>query len=134
MRFKRSCRPARYALLGLGELSRGLVSVLRRWSLGNRIVVPNDHAFDTLGDVWVLFEELFDVLSALAQFDLTERVESSALFDDSHLGAHFNELALFADALIEHDVELSDLERWSDLVLDHPGAYATADDLARLLE
>src|SRR5207249_4377744 len=73
-------------------------------------------------------------LAALAEALLVEAEEGAALLDDPELDAHVEQPAVLGDALVVEDVELGDLERRRDLVLDDLHFDARADDLRALLD
>ena len=70
----------------------------------------------------------------LAEPGLVERVIGSGLPDKAHGRAQLEQVALLADARVEHNVELRLPEGGSDLVLDDLGPYSAAHHLGLLLD
>ena len=79
-------------------------------------------------------EELLRVVPALAEARLSVGEERARLGDDVVVDAEVEQAALVRDALAVLDVELGQLERRRDLVLDDLDADPVADRLGALLE
>ena len=91
-------------------------------------------AFDVVGQVAVVAEELLGVLAALSEPGVAGGEPGAALHDPLVLDAEVDQLADAGDAFAVVDVELGDAEGRGDLVLDHLDADPRADDLVAVLE
>src|SRR5579871_7071628 len=70
-----------------------------------------DLLIDSRGHIRVLAQILFGILAALAQTNIAHGEPCAALLDNAHLQTQVDQATLAGDALIEHDVEFSHLER-----------------------
>src|SRR5688572_22451337 len=86
-----------------------------------------DFDFDLGGEVGVLFDEQFGVLTALAEADVAVGEPGTGLLDDLVLDADVEELAGLGDAFAVADVELRLPEGCGHLVLDDLHLDARAD-------
>ena len=90
--------------------------------------------FNLAGQVGVLTQKFTGVVAALADFFAVVGVPGAALFHDLGRHAHVDDLAFAADAFAKQNVELSCLERWRHLVLDHLDLGFVADGFVTLLD
>ena len=97
--------------------------------LGKFLVMLLDLLFETLHEVRMVQEVLFNIVSALSKALFTIGVPGTALLDDVEVDSGIEDLALFGDAAAEHDVELGLTEGRSDFVLDDLRAGTGADEL-----
>src|SRR4051812_15254314 len=74
------------------------------------------------------------VLAALADALAVIGEPRARLLDHAGLVAEIDQLAGLADAFAVHDVELDDLERRRDLVLDHLDPGLVADHVVAVLD
>ena len=77
---------------------------------------------------------MLGVLASLAQAKLSIIDPGAALFDDLVLNRQIEEIALAADAVVVHEIELGLLERRGHLVLDDTHLDARADRLFAVLD
>src|SRR5262245_15715830 len=87
-----------------------------------------------LAEVRVLFEEVLDVLAALAETLAGKREPRAARLDDLVPHVQIDQVAFARDAFAVHHVELRFAERGSHLVLDDLDARASADDRLAVLD
>ena len=76
----------------------------------------------------MILEVLLGGITALAQALFAHIEPGARLLDKAKLQAHVHQLADLGDALAVHNIELGLLEGRCDLVLDHLGAGAAADE------
>src|SRR5690349_603923 len=67
----------------------------------------------------VILKELLGSIAALGDLGAIVAVPRTALLDDFELCAEVDDLAVFADAFAEHDLEFRNAERRRQLVLHH---------------
>src|SRR4030042_2691608 len=90
--------------------------------------------FDFFSKVGVVFEIPFGTLPPLPEAGVTVREKGAGFIDDAHFDTNIKDVALLADAVVEHNVELGGAEGRGNLVLDYLSFDTTADSFVSLLD
>ena len=101
--------------------------------LGKFLVMLLDLLFETLHEVRMVQEVLFNIVSALSKALFTIGVPGTALLDDVQLCSGVQNFALFGNSAAKHDVKLCGLKGRSHLVLYDLGTGAGTDELVLIV-
>src|SRR5437773_1213095 len=88
--------------------------------------VATNLLFNSRGDISVLTQKFFRVLSPLAKANIANIEPGTALFEETHLQTEINETTFAGNTLVIHNIELSSLEGGSNLVLHHTHSRAVS--------
>src|SRR5215472_14656682 len=90
--------------------------------------------FELCGDVLVVFEELLDVLAALADALALVTKPRAGFFHQISKNSQIDQIAFAGDAFAVHDVKLGFTKRGRSLVLDDLDFGAIANDRVSVLD
>jgi len=93
-----------------------------------------DFGFEFVHHIEIVPEELFGLFATLADNDVAVAEEGAGFFNQVMMDAQIDQIALGADAAVEHDVKFGIAEGGSDLVLHDAGPDMGADGAGGILD